>query len=82
VLICGGGNRYYADLTLVDLNSPWTIAKDNLLYKCGWSPLEGTEFQTKIIQIFVNGNLVYDNGLFHENNFGMPIAFTNKISEL
>jgi dihydroorotase len=68
---------YYADLTLVDLDSPWTVAKDNLLYKCGWSPLEGTTFQTAIKQTFINGNLVYDNGIFHENSFGMPIAFTN-----
>ncbi|MEH6512589.1 MAG: dihydroorotase [Maribacter arcticus] len=68
---------YYADLTLVDLNSQWTVAKDNLLYKCGWSPLEGTTFQTAIKQTFVNGNLVYDNGLFHENSFGMPIEFNN-----
>jgi dihydroorotase len=69
---------YYADLTLVDLNSEWTVDKDNLLYKCGWSPLEGTTFQTKINQTFVNGNLVYDNGAFQENIFGMPIAFNNK----
>ncbi|MFT6014168.1 MAG: dihydroorotase [Chitinophagales bacterium] len=69
---------YYADLTLVDLDSPWTVAKDNLLYKCGWSPLEGTTFQTAIKQTFVNGNLVYDNGVFNENSFGMSIAFTNK----
>jgi dihydroorotase len=68
---------YYADLTLVDLNSQWTVAKDNLLYKCGWSPLEGTTFKTAIQQTFVNGNLVYDNGLFHENIFGMAIEFTN-----
>jgi dihydroorotase len=69
---------YYADLTLVDLNSKWTVAKDNLLYKCGWSPLEGTTFNSKIIQTFVNGKLVYDNGLFQENVFGMPIDFNNK----
>tara|TARA_R110002096_G_scaffold289737_7_gene484013 strand:- start:250 stop:1596 length:1347 start_codon:yes stop_codon:yes gene_type:complete len=69
---------YYADLTLVDLDNPWTVTKDNLLYKCGWSPLEGTTFQTKIKQTFVNGNLVYDNGIFQENYFGMPIAFTNQ----
>jgi dihydroorotase len=68
---------YYADLTLVDLSSQWTVAKDNLLYKCGWSPLEGTTFKTAIQQTFVNGNLVYDNGLFHENIFGMAIEFTN-----
>jgi dihydroorotase len=69
---------YYADLTLVDLNSKWTVAKDNLLYKCDWSPLEGTTFNSKIIQTFVNGKLVYDNGLFQENVFGMPIDFNNK----
>lgn len=69
---------YFADLTLVDLNSQWTVTKDSLLYKCGWSPLEGTTFQTRINQTFVNGNLVYDNGLFHENKFGMSIEFNNK----
>jgi dihydroorotase len=68
---------YYGDLTLVDLNSSWTVAKDNLLYKCGWSPLEGTTFQTAIKQTFVNGNLVYDNGMFNEQIFGMSIEFTN-----
>jgi dihydroorotase len=69
---------YYADLTLVDLNSKWTVEKDNLLYKCGWSPLEGTTFQTEIKQTFVNGNLIYDNGVFQENIFGMPVVFNNK----
>jgi dihydroorotase len=69
---------YYADLTLVDLNNPWTVTKDNLLYKCGWSPLEGTAFQTKIEQTFVNGNLIYDNGSFKEDTFGMPIDFNTK----
>jgi len=64
---------YYADLTLVDLNSPWTVAKDNILYKCGWSPLEGTTFQTAIKQTFVNGNLVYDNGRFNEGIKGMEL---------
>ncbi|TXE16890.1 dihydroorotase [Psychroserpens burtonensis] len=69
---------YYADLTLVDLNNQWTVAKDNLLYKCAWSPLEGTTFHTKIIQTFVNGKLIYDHGIFQENSFGMPIEFSNK----
>ncbi|NGZ88951.1 dihydroorotase [Psychroflexus maritimus] len=68
---------YYADLTLVDLHSPWTVNKENLLYKCGWSPLEGTSFQTEVKQTFVNGNLVYDNGKFNENKLGKPIEFTN-----
>lgn len=65
---------YFADLTLVDLNSKWTVTKDNLLYKCGWSPLEGTTFLTAIKQTFVNGNLVYDNGRFNETIKGMEIT--------
>ena len=69
---------YYADLTLVDLNSKWIVAKENLLYKCGWSPLEGTIFQTAIKQTFVNGNLVYDNGVWNEEIKGMSINFTEK----
>jgi dihydroorotase len=69
---------YYADLTLVDLNSQWTVEKGNLLYKCGWSPLEGTKFQTQIKQTFVNGNLVFNNGVFQEDILGMPISFNNK----
>jgi dihydroorotase len=71
---------YYADLTLVDLNSKWTVSKENLLYKCGWSPLEGTTFQTEIKQTFVNGNLVYDNGMFFEQVKGKEIEF-NTINE-
>jgi dihydroorotase len=69
---------YFADLTLVDFNSQWTVAKENLLYKCGWSPLEGTTFNTKVIQTFVNGKLVYDHGQFHEDSFGMAIDFDNR----
>lgn len=69
---------YYADLTLVDLNSKWTVSKDNLLYKCGWSPLEGTTFQTKIKKTFVNGNLVYDSGIWNEKTKGMQIEFSNE----
>ena len=68
---------YYADLTLVDLNSKRTVTKDNLLYKCGWSPLVGTTFQTEIKQTFVNENLVYKNGIFFEQvkvkEFGIRI---------
>jgi dihydroorotase len=69
---------YFADLTLVDLNSQWIVAKDNLLYKCGWSPLEGTTFLTAIKQTFVNGNLVYDNGRFNETIKGMEITITTQ----
>ncbi|MDC1504510.1 dihydroorotase [Winogradskyella sp.] len=66
---------YYADLTLVDLNTKWTVSKENILYKCGWSPLEGTTFNTAIKQTFVNGNLVYDNGTFFEQVKGQEIEF-------
>jgi len=64
---------YAADLALVDLASSWTVAKDNILYKCGWSPLEGTTFQTKVTHTFVNGNLVYANGVFDESVKGQRL---------
>lgn len=65
---------YYADLTLVDLNNGWTVAKDNILYKCGWSPLEGTTFTSKVLKTFVNGNVVYDNGHFNERIKGQALV--------
>ncbi len=64
---------YYADLTLVDLDHEWTVAKDNLHYKCGWSPLEGTTFSTNITQTFVNGHLAFDEGRFDETQKGMAL---------
>lgn len=66
---------FYADLVLVDLNTEWTVSKENLLYKCGWSPLEGTTFRNSITHTFVNGNLVFNNGTFNEENFGVAISF-------
>ncbi len=66
---------YFADLTLVDLNSPWTVGKENILYKCGWSPLEGETFQSKVTHTFVNGNLVYENGNFSEFIPGQRLEF-------
>jgi dihydroorotase len=67
---------YFADLTLVDLNTNWTVSKENILYKCGWSPVEGTTFHSSITQTFVNGNLVYNNGNFNENSRGMALTTT------
>jgi len=67
---------YFADLTLVDLNTSWTVSKENLLYKCGWSPVEGTTFHSSITQTFVNGNLVYNNGRFDEKTRGMALTTT------
>ena len=65
---------YFADLAIVDLDAAWTVSKENILYKCGWSPLEGTTFQTRVMQTFVNGNLVYDNGIFNELARGLPLT--------
>ena len=69
---------FFADLTLVDLNSNWTVAKDNILYKCGWSPLEGTTFQTKVIGTFVNGNFVYNNGQFNDTIKGKALTILSE----
>ena len=66
---------YAADLTLVDLNKKWTVKKDNILYKCGWSPLEGYTFKSKVLHTFVNGNHVYNNGVFDESQKGEKLSF-------
>jgi dihydroorotase len=70
---------YYADLVLVDLNQSWTVKKENILYKCGWSPIEGTVFQSKVTNTFVNGNLIFENGVFNENEKGMPLVVEENI---
>jgi dihydroorotase len=64
---------YFADLTLVDLNSEWTVSKENILYKCGWSPLEGTTFHSKVLNTWVNGHLAYEQGTFHEEVKGKAL---------
>jgi len=66
---------YWADLVLVDLSSPWTVNKENILYKCAWSPFEGNTFRSKITHTIVNGNIVYNNGIFDEDHRGMRLAF-------
>ena len=68
---------YFADLVLVDIAKPWTVTKDNILYKCGWSPLEGTTFTSKITHTFVNGNIVYrEKGqFFNESVKGKALTF-------
>lgn len=66
---------FYADLVLVDLNKSYTVSKENILYKCGWSPFEGTTFNSTIEKTFVNGNLVFDNGEFEEEKKGMRLKF-------
>lgn len=64
---------YAADLVIIDMNSKWKVTKDNTLYKCGWSPMEGTEFQSRVTHTFVNGHLVYENGTFYEEIKGQPL---------
>lgn len=68
---------YYADLFIVDLDQQWTVSKENILYKCAWSPLEGTNFHTKITHTFVNGNLVYCDGIVNDQYRGLPLKKRN-----
>ncbi len=70
---------YFADLTILDLNTSWTVSHENILSKCGWSPLEGTKFQTKVIYTFVNGNLIYDHGHFNETIKGQALTTKNNL---
>ena len=66
---------YYADLVIADLNSSTTVSKENILYKCGWSPLEGFRFPAAITHTFVNGHLVYGNGIWNESKKGERLSF-------
>ncbi|MES2266097.1 MAG: dihydroorotase [Bacteroidota bacterium] len=67
---------YWADLALVNLNSPWQVTKSNILYKCGWSPFEGSTFKAKVVSTIVSGNLVYDNGNLVNEKSGQRMTFT------
>jgi dihydroorotase len=66
---------YWADLVLVDMNKPYTVSKDNILYKVGWSPFEGKTFGASIIKTFVSGELLYDEGKFNDNKSGKRLLF-------
>lgn len=66
---------YWADLVLVDLQNPWTVQKNNILYKCKWSPFEGQRFNSKITHTIVNGNIVFNNGQFNEEIKGIRLKF-------
>jgi dihydroorotase len=66
---------YYADLVLVNPTKSNTVTKESLLYKCGWSPFEGTEFSSTVTHTFVNGNLMFDNGNFNEKIKGERLSF-------
>ena len=66
---------YYADLVIADTNKPWTVAKDNILAKCGWSPFEGTTFNSQVLHTLVSGHLAYSNGTFDESKRGKRLRF-------
>ena len=66
---------YFADLVIVDPDRPHTVAKDNLYYQCGWSPLEGFTFPASVTHTFVNGHLVYGNGVWDESQWGDRLEF-------
>jgi dihydroorotase len=66
---------FLADLVIIDLNDPWTVNKQNILYKCGWSPLEGAYLKSRVTHTFVNGHLVFDNGIFNESKRGQALEF-------
>ncbi|MCM0716672.1 dihydroorotase [Parabacteroides sp. W1-Q-101] len=66
---------YYADLVLVDPEKSWTVTPENIIYKCGWAPFEGTTFHHSVSQTFVNGQLVYDNGVINDEVRGMEVKY-------
>ena len=67
---------YYADIAILDLDQPYTVSKENILYKCGWSPFEGHDFKSSIFMTIVNGNIAFKDGMISDNlPFGMQIEF-------
>ena len=66
---------YYADITVVDMNKPWTVNKENILYKCGWSPFEGITFSSTVTHTLINGYVVYEEGKFGTPGQGMRLVF-------
>jgi dihydroorotase len=66
---------YKADICLVNPEKPWTVSKENIFYKCGWSPFEGEAFRSKVITTIVNGTIVYDNGIINEDYRGQRLLF-------
>ena len=65
----------FADLVVVDPNAPWTVSKENILYKCGWSPFEGTRFRSRVLRTWVNGQLVFADGRVDTGVRGKRLTF-------
>ncbi len=66
---------YFADLVVLDTNKPWRVEKENILYKCGWSPFEGHVFKSQVTHTFVNGHLAYHNGKVNEQRASKKLSF-------
>lgn len=66
---------YYADIVLIDLEKEMTVTKDNILYKCGWSPFEGQTFNSVVTHTFINGTLVFKNGKINTSSRGKALTF-------
>ena len=66
---------YKADLVLINPNAPWTVTKENIAYKCGWSPFEVTTFRARVTHTFVNGHLAYENGKIAKITNGERLTF-------
>lgn len=69
---------YHADVVLADLNGETKVTRDNVLFKCGWSPLEGMTFTAMITHTFVNGRLIYENGVWNESYNGERLKFNRE----
>lgn len=66
---------YFADLVIVNPSKPWRVSRENVLYKCGWSPFENTNFKSRVTHTFVNGQLVYANAKFQDEKAGKRLLF-------
>ncbi|MFD2551192.1 dihydroorotase [Bizionia sediminis] len=66
---------YYADLVIVDLNNPWTVKKENILYKCGWSPFEGSTFKSRVTHTILNGHVAYEQNKFSPEKAAKRLTF-------
>ncbi len=70
---------FYADLAIVNAYLPWNVKKENILYKCGWSPFEGYNFKSRVTHTFVNGKLVFANGKIKEEKAGQRLLFEREL---
>ena len=66
---------YYADLALLSKNNPWTVSKETIQSKCGWSPFEGTTFNWKVDKTFINGHLTFNDGVINSDIRGKKLKF-------